>query len=78
LNPGAISGLVAWIFFDFFKVFLAMLFSLTEFARMGSVVLICKAAAKVHTHLGAPRSPVFVGFSANPLLLPSASGRASR
>ena len=28
-KPGAISGLVAWIFFDFFKVFLAMLFSLT-------------------------------------------------
>ena len=45
---------------------------------MGSVVLICKTAAKVHRHLCAPRSPVFVGFSANLLLLPSASGRANR
>jgi hypothetical protein len=75
---GASSGLVGWIFFDFFKVFLAMLFSLSQFAQMGSAVVICKAVAKVHTHFCARRSPVFVGFSANPLQLRSAFSRATR
>src|SRR5580658_10445536 len=45
---------------------------------MGSTVLICKAAAKVHTHFCALRNLAFVGFSANPLPLPSVSSRALR
>jgi hypothetical protein len=42
--------LVGSIFFDFFKLFLAILFSLPRFAQLGIAALICNVAANVHIH----------------------------
>jgi hypothetical protein len=46
---GRSNGLVASSFFDFFKVFLAILFSFTEFALLGIVLLDAKRSPKSTT-----------------------------
>jgi hypothetical protein len=74
-----INGFVGWSFFDFFRVFfLAILFSLTRFALLGTAALICKPAAKVHIHFLAPRNLIFIVFLANPPLQSAPTGRTIR